>query len=335
MPATATYGVVLQGVDAPAEFAANVRTIESLGYDRLWLTDSSLHARDVFSYLTLAAVNSTRLLIGPAVANPLTRHPALIALGSATVDEVSGGRLTLGIGVGDRPVRALGFKPARLQALEQAITAIRGLLAGETLNVDQEGLRLDHAHLRFSARADIPIFISASGPKTLELSGRIADGVIVLAGLFDEGIEYALAQIRRGADAANRPMPEVAVFMYGSLRDDRAEAVDEARSIAAWFPQTAPVYCELAGMSPELVEEVRQRYGGGEFQEAAEAAKLIPDDLVAKMALAGTVEDAAAKIRMLHARGVRCVNVFPLGKDRPGTIRRFAEAAQSIGKELS
>jgi 5,10-methylenetetrahydromethanopterin reductase len=80
-------------------------------------------------------------------------------------------------------------------------------------------------------------------------------------------------------------------------------------------------------MSAEVVAQVRQAYAGGEFQEATNAARLISDDLVTRMALAGNVADAARKVAMLHARGVDCVNVFPLGKDRLGTIRRFAEAA--------
>ena len=326
MPRKREFGVVLQGVDPPEQFVATVKMIEALGYDYLWLTDSSLHARYVFSYLTLAAINSTRLRIGTAVTNPLTRHPAMIAAALATVDEIAHGRAILGIGVGDRPLEALGFRPAPLQRLENAIDAIRRLWAGESLSRPVGDIPFHDAHLRIPARRDLPVYISASGPRTLELSGRIADGVILLAGLFAEGVDFAMSHIQRGADAAERERPPVAAFLYGSIRDDRAVAVEEARSIAAWFPQTAPVYCELAGMSPQVIKAVRQAYAGGEFQEAVSAARLISDDLVTRMALAGNLSDARQKVDVLHARGVECVNVFPLGKDRLGTIRRFAEA---------
>jgi 5,10-methylenetetrahydromethanopterin reductase len=117
---------------------------------------------------------------------------------------------------------------------------------------------------------------------------------------------------------------DIAVFAYGSLREDRAEAIQEARSIAAWFCQTAPVYCELAGMSRTVVEQVRAAYEGGEFQEAARAAALVPDDMVAKLAFAGTPADGYAKVRMLVDLGVRSINIFPLGHDRRGVIERFA-----------
>ena len=123
-------GVALQPVDDPRTFGAMTREIEDLGFDNLWLTDSSLHARNCYSYLALAAERSTRLVLGTAVTNPLTRHPAITASAMATVDEISGGRAVLGIGAGDRPLLALGLKPSPVADLEAAITAVRALWSG-------------------------------------------------------------------------------------------------------------------------------------------------------------------------------------------------------------
>src|ERR1022692_4052663 len=208
-------GVVLQGVDAPGVFCGMVEEIESLGFDHLWLTDSSLHARNCYSYLTLAATRSSRLLIGTAVTNPATRHPAITAAAAATIDEIAAGRMILGIGAGDRPLLALGLQPSRLATVEAAISAIRQLWRGETVDLRAGGsstggsrpgeFSLAGAHLRFPARAGIPVFISASGPKTLDLAGRIADGVILLVGLFPEALDWAISRVARAADAAGRP----------------------------------------------------------------------------------------------------------------------------------
>jgi 5,10-methylenetetrahydromethanopterin reductase len=318
------FGVALQGVYPPREFMALVREIEELGFDELWLTDSSLHARNVYAYLTLAATVTTRLRIGSSVTNPLTRHPAIGAQAIATVDEISGGRTMYGIGVGDRPVQALGFRPAHLATLRNAVDATRRLLRGETVDMEDEAFKLHDAHLHFGARSDIPVYISASGPKTLELAGEIADGAIVLGGLFPEAMQYAISHIRKGETLSSSPT-EVAVFAYGALNPDAAAAIEDARSIAAWFCQTAPAYCELAGMDPEIVSRVRTAYAGGEFQEAQSAASLIPDHFVQKLALAGTEEDGLRKAGMLQDLGADSVNVFPLGKDRPATIRAFAQ----------
>ena len=83
----------------------------------------------------------------------------------------------------------------------------------------------------------------------------------------------------------------------------------------------------MAGMSDELIEAVIAAYGGGEFQEAKEAACLIPDELVRKLAFVGTPETAARKLDWLRGEGVESVSIFPLGQERRATIARFAELA--------
>jgi len=322
--------VCLQGVDAPDVFEGNVGAIERLGFDQLWLTDSSLHTRNCWSYLTLAARATSRISLGTAVTNPLTRHPGVTAAAAATVAEICDGRFVLGIGAGDRPLLAVGHKPARLVDLEAAIVAIRGLWRGEHVSMQAGAFGFADAHYRFADAAPaIPLWVSATGPKTLELAGRVADGVIVLAGLHPDGIRFALEHISRGAEAAGRTArPPVTVFAYGAIDDeDPAAAFAAARTIAAWFPQTSPVYCELAGLSADLVDAVRTGYSGGEFQEAASAAELLPPDFVRRMALAGDSAEASAHLRDLAELGVDEVTVFPLGPNRMQTVARFAECA--------
>lgn len=324
-------GVVLQGVDPPDTFRERVRRIEALGFSTLWLTDSSLHARNCWAYLTLAACVSERLLLGTAVTNPVTRHPGVTAAAAATVDEISGGRLLFGIGAGDRPLQALDLEPARLGTLRASIDATRRLLAGEHVTMDDRSFRLRDAHLRFPARADVPVYVSASGPRTLELAGEIADGVILLCGLFREGVAWAIERIDAGARRAGRPRPHVAVFAYGAIDDDDpAAALEAGRSIAAWFPQTAPDYCALAGLDPAVTEAVRASYTGGEFQEAGAAARLLPDEFVRRMALAGDSALARDHVETLASLGVDSVNVFPLGTRRAETIEAFARVVREV-----
>jgi 5,10-methylenetetrahydromethanopterin reductase len=319
-----SYGVALQGVDPPDTFVTMVREIESLNFDHLWLTDSSLHARNSYVYLTLAAVNSSRLRLGTAVTNPVTRHPAITAAAAATLDELSAGRAILGIGAGDRPLLALGRRPCSPAGLSDAIEAIRALWSGDEVTVTAPGFALDHARLRFGARPGLPVFVSASGPRTLELAGGLADGVILLVGLFPDAVTWALEHIDRGARAAGRPRPHTALFAYGAISDDSAAALAAGRSIAAWFPQTAPHLCALAGLPGDIAGAVRASYAGGEFQEAQAAAGLLPDDFVRRMALAGDAREAAGRVGDVLAAGVDSVHVFPLGTDRMATVRAFA-----------
>lgn len=318
-------GVVLQGVDTVDEFLAMARHIEATGFDNLWLTESSLHARDPYQLLALAARATTQLRLGTAVTNPVTRHPALTAVAAATLAEIAGDRAILGIGAGDRPLRALGAKPARLAELEAAIAAIRGLLAGGSVTSDGPGFRLDDAHLRFDARADLPVFVSASGPRTLELAGAVADGVILLCGLDPAVVQWALDRVDEGAGREGRPRPHIAIFVYGVIDEDEPAAIAGARSIAAWFPQTAPIYCDLVGLDPEITGAVRESYSGGEFQEAAQAASLLPVSFVQRMAVAGNRDRVTAQLAALRQVGVDSINILPLGDDRMATINAFDE----------
>ena len=321
-------GVVLQGVDSPSEFRSMVSSIEAAGFDQLWLTDSSLHARDPYSYLCLASEVSATLLVGTAVTNPVTRHPALVATSIATVEDVSGGRAVLGIGAGDRPLRALDLKPAKVAELGHSIDAIRRLLRGETVDHHSELFSLHEAHLRVPVAKEIPVFISASGERTLRLAGEIADGVILLCGLAARGISWALERIDEGAERAGRPRPHIALFAYGCIDDDEEVALAAAAPIAAWFPQTVPVYCELAGLDPAVAKAVRDSYHGGEFQEAGAAARLLPQDFIQRMALAGSRARITDQLRDLRQTGVDSIHVFPLGDDRLSTIERFATCWQ-------
>lgn len=321
------FGVILQGVDTPAEFTNAVKQIEDWGFDTLWITDSSLHARAMYPYLTLAALNSTRIKLGSCVTNPVTRHPAVNLNAMLTVDEISGGRAILGVATGDRPITELGYKPAPVAAVKDMVRITRRLLNGETVSEMTTLFSLNGGKLRYYRRADLPIYIAGSGPKILGAAGEVADGVLMLVGVFEAGVKFALDQISQGAHGVGRDLSsiDINVCAYGAIREDRRLARDESRPIAAWFPQTAPYYCDLAGVDPELTKKIKEVYAGGEFHEAQRAAALTSEDMVDKFTLSGTPEECAEKVGMLLSLGVDQVNFFPLGADRMGSVRMFAE----------
>jgi 5,10-methylenetetrahydromethanopterin reductase len=320
------YGVTLQGVYEPREWVEVVRWIEELGFDDLWITDSSLHAGDCYVYATLALQASSRLRVGTAVTNPLTRHPAITANAFRSLAQLAPGRAVCGIGVGDRPLYELGLPMARLSTLREAIDVMRRLWRGETVSSELAWWKLESGHLR-SPVPEPPVYVSASRPRALELTGEVADGLILLAGLFPEGLAFAREHVARGRARGGRPAFDETLFLYGSIDDDEAIAVERARSIAAWFPKTAPDYARLAGMSEELIEAVNAAYSGGEFQHAREAARLIPDELVKRIAFCGNPRSARKKLDWLREEGVSAVSVFPLGEGRRETIEAFARLA--------
>src|SRR5262249_15919127 len=175
---------------------------------------------------------------------------------------------------------------------------------------------MNGAHLRFPARAGIEVFVSASGPKTLELAGRVADGVILLVGLFPEALGWAVSQVERGAQAAGRPRPHIAVFAYGAIDEDELAAPPAPPSIPPWFPPPGPGCWCRGGVPGALVDGVGAGDSGGEFRGASAAAAVLPDEFVRKVALAGNRQHAAERIGAALSAGADSVHVFPLGAER-------------------
>ena len=206
------YGVTLQGVYEPTEWVELVKWIEGLGFDNLWITDSSMHAGDCYVYATLALQATSSITVGTAVTNPLTRHPALTANAFRSLEQLAPRRVVCGIGVGDRPLYELGLPMAKLQTLRDSIDVMRRLWRGETVDGEVGRWKFVSGHLR-SPVDEPPIYISASRPKALELTGEVADGLILLAGLFPEGLAFAREHVgarpcrRRATDVRRDALP--------------------------------------------------------------------------------------------------------------------------------
>src|SRR5919204_473984 len=149
---------------------------EERGFGGLWVADSQAIFRDAFAILAVAAARTQRILLSTGVTNPVTRHPAVLAGSFATLDELAPGRVVLTLGRGESAVFTIGRRPATTSRLEQSVHALRALLAGETVSWDG-----GEARLTWPTRP-VPIYLAASGPRTLRLAGRIAGSALSSAG---------------------------------------------------------------------------------------------------------------------------------------------------------
>lgn len=320
------FGILLQAVDPPGEFAQLVQRIEALGFDHLWVADSSLHARYVWNYLTIAALHTTRIKLGTGVTHPFTRHPAVNLNAVATLNEISGGRAILGLGAGDRPVVELGLRPAPPRVVGEMIDLCRELITGAPVHYNGSAFRVDGAHLSYGQQPTLPMYVAASGPQMLTLAGEKADGTLIQVGSHPDCVRYALARIHDGANRVGRGLTDfdASVMLYGSIREDRDLARAEARPFAAWIPQTVPVYCEIAGIPEADAQAVRDRYTGGELHQAEEAAAVVTDDMIDWFTLAGNAAECRHRVAALLEAGIQHVTFFAMGEDRIGSIERFA-----------
>ena len=306
----ARFGIVFLP-ESLAGFGDLCREAEDSGFDWLGVADSQSVFRELYVALTLAALNTSRVRLGPLVTNPLTRHLVVTASAIASVDELSGGRAVLGLGSGDSAIYTIGAPPATVAGLEDSITTLGRLTSGET--VEREG-RTWRVH-RSTRR--VPIYLAAEGPRTLELAGRVADGVIVGLGLTPEVIRLSLAAIERGARAAGRTLADVDVWWFAktSLADRRDAAIEPIKmALAASANHAFRFTLEGKAVPADLHEKIRalQREYNAHHHEIPGAANAsLPDRfgltefLVDRFGIAGTPADCVAQISRAMAAGAR------------------------------
>ncbi|WP_197382691.1 LLM class flavin-dependent oxidoreductase [Mycolicibacterium mengxianglii] len=321
-------GVGLFPTESAAKMCEYVQLSESLGYDHVWFGDSQNIWRESSTVMGAAAVGTTKVVLGTGVTNAVTRHPSLLASTWATLAEMTDGRVALGIGTGDSSLRTMGLKPLKLAELEESITQLRTLFRGEKVREATSGAEY---HLNYlTAPVDIPIYIAASAPKILKMSGRIADGVIVLVGTAPHFIEAALKTIEEGAAESGRTLDDIHIVLWTptAISDDRKEARDLVRahvSRVAIRPLPAQVEPELES----AIDRIRQSYNYYEHMNTeASHADLVPDELVDLFALAGTRDECALRLKQIESLGVDQVSIVPFvrpGESRAPTIRAFAE----------
>jgi 5,10-methylenetetrahydromethanopterin reductase len=321
-------------MDVPRESAtaiANVRLAEELGFSWAGLIDSQSLHRELYVTAALCAQATSRILIGPTVTNPVTRHPAVTAAAMATLDEVANGRAILGMGPGDSAVLNLGERPARLADLRAYVETVRALVAGH--EIEYRGKLI---HTRWAKRA-VPIYLTAGGPKTLEMAGEIADGVIIHLGLQPEILRGAVDRIHAGAVRAGRDPAAVELWALGVVRvsDDVAASIDEVKSsLAAVTHLVFGSTFEGKHVPPELAPAIRRVLEGYEpaahLQPGGQNTALLEDPvllryLAERFAVIGPPEVCVERLRAIAAAGIDNVIVGGVGRDPTRVLRALGE----------
>jgi len=279
----------------PADIIASAKLADRIGYSTLWVLDSHLLFHEVYTLLGALAVSTTRIRLGTAVTNPLTRHPTVTAAAFSTLAELSGGRASLGIGVGDSALKSMYLAPAKMSVLAETVALCRTLLAGEPVSF-AEGKPVQLHHVG----PGVPIHIAATGPKMLELAGRIADGVILMNGIAPELIREAVGIVREGERTAGRQTGCVKIAVWAACHPSRdAVKFNVARAILRNIPG------ESDERTRRVAESVKQAYDFRQHGSAeADFARLIPDDIVTRFAFSGGYAQIARQVKALEPCGV-------------------------------
>jgi 5,10-methylenetetrahydromethanopterin reductase len=310
-----------------------VRLAESLGYDTAWITDTHLVCRELWVTLAACAQQTSRIRLGPGITVPHTRHVTVTASAIATLHELAEGRLVLGIGTGGSAAETMGLavaKMARVATLEGMATALRRLLAGDSIRLENG----TDARLAWLERpAAIPLYLAGSGPRMLDTAGRLGDGAIMYSGVAPWLVEAALARVAAGARAGGRSPDEldVAIWAPTSIAPDRALARDHVRGrVASALRHAFPVT-----WSPEdqaVIDQVRAAYNSYEHASAASKHRLlVTDRFVDLMALAGRPDEVREQVRgIMSLAGIGRIILLPQvpGQafvEREQVLRLFAE----------
>jgi len=283
-------------------WAAFVAELERDGVRRIWVIDSQLAMKDVYAGLVVAALNTTRIALGTGVTNAVTRHPTVTSNAIAAVAEISHGRAILGLGAGDSALYGIGLKPQKVAEVEEAIGFFR-------------------SHLDPS----VPIYLAVSQQRMCELAGRMSDGAIVMGPAQPDLVRRQVEWVEAGIRAAGRARTDIEITfmatMAGALDDVRSWASTQARLLAHYkeLPESLhPFRNEIAASaeSYDYAEHLSTRAG----HRAA-----VSDDLTRVLAIVGTSEQCASRLRELRATGVDTF-IFPLaGRHRAERWRQIRE----------
>ncbi len=325
--------IYLQDAHPIPEAIEYVRYAGERGFEAVWQADSRL-VRDAVVPMAAFAANTETITIGSGVVDCWTRNPARLASTFSTLDDLAPGRIILGIGAWWEPLASkVGIDRRRpLLAIRETVEACRALLADETVTYHGEFVHLDGVELDYVYQErrpkDVPIYIGATGDRMLELTGEIADGVVLNYLVSPEYNRRAMDRLADGAARAGRSLDDLdrPQLVVCSVAETRAEALDGARLMVTQYLGQQPHIMKASGVPESVLEEIGRVLTWPATHDQVEAAsKLVPDDIVQMICAAGTADEVREKVARYMADGCTCPILYPLGPDVRLMIDTFAE----------
>ena len=325
--------IYLQDAHPITEAMQYVTYAEQRGFEAVWQADSRL-VRDAVVPMAAFATCTETIKIGSGVVDCWTRNPARLASTFSTLDDLAPGRMILGIGAWWEPLASkVGVQRRRpLTAIRETVEACRLLLADETVTYDGEFVHLDGVELDYVYQQrrpkDVPIYIGATGDKMLELTGEIADGVVLNYLVSPEYNRKAMDRLADGAARVGRSVDDLdrPQLVVCSVAETRAEALDGARLMVTQYLGQQPHIMKASGVPESLLEEIgRVLTWPATHEQVVAASKLVPDDVVQMICAAGTPDEVREKVGQYMADGCTCPILYPLGPDVRMMIDTFAD----------
>lgn len=312
----ATLGMAMMPEYPMPAYARLAKEIEDLGYENLWVPDERFW-RDLATCMSRAVLATEDVKVGSSVTDPFVRHPALTAQMMASLDELSGGRIVVGIGAGIAGFKAMGIERRRpVQAIREAVELMRLLWTGDVVDYEGEIVQFHEASLDFTPlRPDIPIYIAGRGPLVLSLAGEIGDGVMIGSLASAPGLSYAMQRVEEGLKRAGRDREEISVtlWLHTAISEDGEAAVEAVRNIVTGVLVSSLNVLDQFGIEiPEKVKEAMQGVTYGVNSPSMRRAKeVVGPDVIRHFAVAGSPEEVGRRFAEIAAAGVDHFAVLP------------------------
>jgi 5,10-methylenetetrahydromethanopterin reductase len=320
-------GVGIDGSTSTSETLALAKKADALGFHSFWLSEG-YHSRSAIVRASVIATGTTKIHIGLGILSPHTKHPALLAMDAASLDEVARGRIILGVGMVVNALRKHGCARAgAVQVVKETLEITKKLLTGESLEYDGRHFKVSApgTRLEIDFSRNVPVYVGATGPRMLQLAGQYADGVLFNYPCTPAFVREGMTSINAGLRASGRTLKDftVAAYLLMSVDQNRGRAIEAAKQfIAKKLPTRHPEMLRHAGVSAEERTFVAREV---EKLGVKRAADEIDDAIVRKVAIAGTPDDVLAGLKEFTGTGLTLPVAWEIvGPDRSRSLDLIA-----------
>jgi 5,10-methylenetetrahydromethanopterin reductase len=322
-------GVGTDGATGMSETVELAKRAEALGFHSFWLAEG-YHSRSAVVRATLIAIATSQIKIGLGILSPHTKHPALLAMDAASLGELAGDRVILGMG---RVLNALRKHAidggGSLRLVKESIEIVKGMLGGSQFQYSGSRFKIASpgSRLELEPCGKLPVYVGATGPEMLRLAGQYADGVLFNYPCTPGFIRYAMPIIEEGLSGAGRKLADfdVAAYLLISVDNDEKAALNVAkRFVAQKLPTRHSDMLRHAGVTAAEIGAVRESI---EKLGLMKAAALIDEDIVRKVTIAGTPDQVVQGLTQFLGTGLKLPIVWEIiGPDRRRSLDLLARA---------
>jgi probable F420-dependent oxidoreductase len=325
-----TFGVTVLPDPPLSRFLDLIQLAEKHGFEYGWTYDSHILWQDSYATLAVAAERTEKIKLGHFVTNPGIRDATVTASWYATMQDISNGRMVMGIGRGDSSRRVVGLNPVKVADFEARCAMIKDLMNGRKVDWNEKELELTWVR---SELPDIEMWIAGYGPKALAVAGRVGDGVIIQ--LADpQIIQWIMDTARKSAEEAGRD-PAALKCIVGApskVTDDLAKAREEVK----WFPAMVSNHVmdliEKYGFDSEIPAALTEYVKARKFYDykdhsrvGAAHGEFVTDEICDRFTVIGNIEQCLEKLRELESVGVDQFNIYLMTHGQEETLKAYGD----------